>query len=238
MPRARIASDLDDTLISTSPLYHQAIWTCGEIIHRVLGSASPYPIKVLDLQREIDLELMKEYDYNPERFPRSWELTYRRLAVDAGQVVDDDVVELLLDVARRFKQGPFTPTAGVIETLNQLQREGHELFCVTGGCQAEELQHRKLRDSGLDKYFPDLIITDGDKTPALRKLFQGVSRTVMVGDSLDHDILPALAVGAIGVLVRSQSWTSYRPASELDPSQYHVIKTLTELPALLATFWK
>lgn len=91
---------------------------------------------------------------------------------------------------------------GAIETLEALKQRGHKMSLLTNGF--EEIQHIKVESSGLSKYFEGLLTSDalGYKKPnpeifhlALRKMGVNASDSVMLGDSLEADILGAKTVG-------------------------------------------
>lgn len=90
---------------------------------------------------------------------------------------------------------------GTIDALDYLQ-EKYQLHIITNGF--DEVQHRKITHSGLSTYFKHVITSDKFKInkpdPAI--FFQALeltqaqaSESVMIGDDLNNDILPAIEIG-------------------------------------------
>lgn len=88
-----------------------------------------------------------------------------------------------------------------IEILNYLA-PNYKLHIVTNGFQ--EIQDKKLRNSGIDRYFSQVINSEmaGTKKPdplifqlALSKANTVPEKSIMIGDSIEADILGAKAVG-------------------------------------------
>ena len=91
---------------------------------------------------------------------------------------------------------------GAIEMLETLKQRGHKMSLLTNGF--EEIQHIKVESSGLSNYFEEVLTSDalGYKKPnpeifklALQKMGVNASDSVMLGDSLEADIIGAKTVG-------------------------------------------
>lgn len=107
------------------------------------------------------------------------------------------------DIATLMSEGlalchiPTTPLPGVKTTLELLHERGHRLVLFTKG----ELQDQqnKLEGSGLAPLFDHVEITTTktatEFTALCAKLGVRPADTVMIGNSLSHDIAPALAAG-------------------------------------------
>lgn len=227
-----IGLDLDDTLLPTAREYHRAMWQCGAIIDNVLGERSPHPKDIIDFQQRTDITLIEREGFKPDRFPTSWVMTLDHFAHLCNVAVPTAVSQAVFEAAQRFCQGPFRPFPGVLRTLTRLREGGHELHCISAGIGAESLQHRKLREADLTDFFRTITITGADKTPAMERVFNDRrERSVMVGDSKRHDILPAIALGVTAVWVPSSSWSFAQ--ADVDPSTHYTIHHLTELPGLI-----
>lgn len=96
---------------------------------------------------------------------------------------------------------------GTLETLEVLKRMNYKMHIITNGF--SEVQHIKLRSSGLNDFFEVVLCSDvhGFSKPDV-KIFQIAleqtgakpSDSVMIGDHLEVDVLGANAVGIQGVL--------------------------------------
>ena len=90
---------------------------------------------------------------------------------------------------------------GVVEILDYLILK-YKLHIITNGF--EEVQHKKLKNSGIDHYFSTVTTSEevGLKKPnpkvfltALNKANSFPTQSVMIGDSLEADILGANNIG-------------------------------------------
>lgn len=230
MEPLELGFDLDDTLIPNAYSYNRPMWQCGLIISKALGYKSPYPVDLLKLHYEVDSGMVQSHGLSQDRFPESWVRTYEIVCERARVAPRANVKRLLHGTAAQFREGPYKPFRGVKRTLILLRGMKHRLHLITAG--DARLQERKIKESGLGPMFHSIAITDVDKRPALAKI-AGASprRAVMVGDSKKSDILPAIELGMIAVHVPSQTWAFAN--ADVDPSKYHVIESVTELPALL-----
>ena len=89
-----------------------------------------------------------------------------------------------------------------IEVLEYLIDKKYKLHLITNGF--EVTQHCKLKNSGLDKYFIEVITSEGSNSLkphkeifdyAFQKANAVPEESIMLGDSIDVDILGAMNVG-------------------------------------------
>lgn len=226
-----IGLDLDDTLIPTAREYHRVMWQCGAIIDAALGVRSPHPKDIIDVQQRTDMASIPVHGYAIQRFGDSWVHTYQHFAREFAVEVDPAVVVQLRECALGFTRGPFIPFSGAQETLAQLEAAGHELHCITACEGAEGFQYQKIFLSGLSPYFTSVRMTSSDKTQAMRDVFVDPERSIMVGDSKLHDIVPALALGVHAVWIPSTSWSFLH--ADIDSSTHGTIRSIQELPEYL-----
>ncbi len=95
-----------------------------------------------------------------------------------------------------------------IETLEYLVQKNYRLHMITNGF--EKTQHSKLKNSGLDKYFTEVITSEGSNSLkphkeifdyAFQKAGANPSESIMIGDSLEVDIQGAMNAGIDQVFV-------------------------------------
>ena len=152
--------------------------------------------------------------------------------------VPGTVIAEILAAGRELLTYPVETLPYVDAALDQLQQT-HRLILVTKGDIFD--QERKLAASGLADYFAAIEIV-ADKNPATyARIFErhtdGAARTVMVGNSLRSDILPALEAGAYAVYVPHDLTWSYEHAEEPSGhSRYACIPHLGALAEALAQF--
>jgi len=160
-----------------------------------------------------DLELFhKNYIMHNEKlweryrkgFIKQDELRVKRmmLCLMDFKVANDELAREMSDL---FLQ--LLPTRTIIfpdtkEVLQYLTDKGYKLHLITNGF--EEVQHNKLRHSGLDVFFNEVITSEGSKSLkpnkeifeyALQAANASIHESIMLGDSLDVDILGAMNFG-------------------------------------------
>lgn len=88
------------------------------------------------------------------------------------------------------------------EVLDYLNDKGYQLHLITNGF--EKTQHSKLKNSGLDGYFKEVITSEGSNSLkphreifeyAFQKTKAAPQKSIMIGDSIDVDILGAVNAG-------------------------------------------
>ena len=94
------------------------------------------------------------------------------------------------------------------EILDYLKNKNYPLFLITNGF--NEIQTRKLVNSGLDKYFDYMITSEASNSLKPNKeIFEyalvntkaTIAESIMIGDNLDADIMGAQNVGIDTVFV-------------------------------------
>jgi putative hydrolase of the HAD superfamily len=97
---------------------------------------------------------------------------------------------------------PVETLPGVRETLEELT-QSHRLVLITKGDLFD--QERKLAASGLGELFDAIEIVSDKRVDTYRRIFErhgdGPERSMMVGNSLKSDIVPAIEAGGWGVYV-------------------------------------
>jgi putative hydrolase of the HAD superfamily len=89
-----------------------------------------------------------------------------------------------------------------IEILDQLTEKNYQLHLITNGF--EKTQHSKLQSSGLDKYFIEVITSEGSNSLkpkkeifdyAFQKAGAKPGESIMIGDTMEVDILGGMNAG-------------------------------------------
>lgn len=89
-----------------------------------------------------------------------------------------------------------------IELLDYLAGKDYQLHLITNGF--EKTQHSKLQNSGLDQYFKKVITSEGSNSLkphkeifdyALRQTGAKTGNSIMIGDTIDVDVLGAFNAG-------------------------------------------
>jgi len=162
---------------------------------------------------------------------RQDELRIKRMALSLldFKIADDDLTrrmssEFLDLLPTRTILFPYTR-----EILQYLSDKKYQLHLITNGF--EKVQHSKLRYSGLDKYFGEVITSEGSNSLkpnreifeyAFRKTKASPESSIMLGDTPDVDIQGAINAGIDQVLINHTGISS-------DISATYVVSNLKEL---------
>ena len=164
-------------------------------------------------------------------FIKQEELRVKRmwLALLDFKIADD---KLAKDLSVRFLD--LLPTRTIlfpyaIEILEYLTNKKYELHLITNGF--EKTQHNKLKYSGLDKYFKEVITSEGSNSLkptkeifdfAFHKTGASPAESIMLGDSIDVDIIGAMKAGIDQVFINHLN-------IEIDVKPTYVVRSLKEL---------
>jgi len=89
-----------------------------------------------------------------------------------------------------------------LETLKYLRDSAYSIHLITNGF--EEIQHLKLKNSGIDNFFTEVITSEGSNSMkpkkeifdyALKKAGALQQNSIMIGDSMELDIQGAINAG-------------------------------------------
>lgn len=151
-------------------------------------------------QGKIDKEFLKNERF---RLPlRDYGIEDERLAHDLGESYTDHAARLVALV-------PHT-----MEVLTYLKEKGYKTHLITNGFL--EVQTIKMQASGLDKMIDVSIVSEevGFKKPdhrifhsALEKTGATVENSVMIGDDLAVDIIPAREIGMFHIYFNRKNKT-------------------------------
>lgn len=121
-----------------------------------------------------------------------------------------------------------------IEILDYLTQKGYPIHLITNGF--EKTQHMKIRNSGIDHYFQEMITSEqaGIMKPhaaifeyALKTTGAKATESIMIGDTLEVDILGALNAGIDAAYVHAE----VPEGSKVKPT--YILKDLGELKDIL-----
>ena len=218
--------DLDDTLLD---------FTAGEAsaLSRAFRLSGIRPIPaVLERYHVINLsqwELLEEGKLTRDQvLTRRFDLLFAELGVTCSS-------RRVCDLYEGFLAEEHTLLPGARELLEELAPR-YELYLASNG--AAEVQHRRLEESGLNRYFRKIFISEevGFNKPD-RRFFDGCFAAVpgfdpaaalMVGDSLTSDIRGGRDAG-----LRTCWFDPKGRPSRPDIVPDHRITALAQLPALL-----
>jgi putative hydrolase of the HAD superfamily len=136
------------------------------------------------------------------RLKRMW------LALLDFQIADEALAKQMSELFLQLLPTRTILFPDTMEVLTYLEEKGYHLHLITNGF--EETQHCKLRSCGLDRFFKVVVTSEcSNSLKPQREIFEyamnktgaTVEESLMIGDTLDVDVLGALNVGMHAVHV-------------------------------------
>jgi putative hydrolase of the HAD superfamily len=146
------------------------------------------------------------------------------------------VLRKLIELGRDIAAHPIEILPGVRETLHAVA-ERYRIILITKGDLMD--QEQKLARSDLGHLFQAVEIVS-DKSPAVyERLFSrhgdGPARSMMVGNSLKSDVVPAIEAGGWGIFIpHALTWTAEHAEPPRDSPRFRQVERIDQLPGLLA----
>jgi putative hydrolase of the HAD superfamily len=149
--------------------------------------------------------------------------------------VPASIIREILEAGREMLSHPVETLPHVRETLGQLT-DSYQMILITKGDLFD--QERKLAQSGLGDLF-DAVEIVSDKTVATyERIFarhgDGPARSMMVGNSLKSDVVPAIQAGSWGVYVpHGLTWALEHAEPPVAEPRFKQVAHLGELLGLI-----
>lgn len=221
--------DGDDTLWRTQPLYEAAK---EEFFTLMEGLGLCREELRAELER-IDVTRVSELGYSRDRFPGSMVATCRHLLRERGAPYRARVLRAVRQIGRQVFEKTAPSIDGAAYTLSALSRR-YKLVLATKGDRS--VQTRRVKESGLERYFRNVYFLPEKDVAALRTIVREVEldpgRSWAVGNSVRSDILPALGVGLRAVLIPCETWR-HEASMEKIPDGVIVLRCIKELLTVL-----
>lgn len=227
--------DMDNTLIETQQIYIDAenrfadfMLSCG--VHDKSED-------VVERLRARQIEIFDHYGYGKELLPQAYEDVLKEYVPDA----DAGEIAHARDMAYNVYRTEAKIKTGAQDALRALADAGLDLYLITVG----DLDVQKNRVAALPfkHMFRDVFVVE-DKNPqvyaeALAKAGLKGEETVMIGDSLKSDIVPARKNGMEAIHIPAVNWHGREMAGQTLPEGASAQHTITAAAAdVVARFGK
>lgn len=218
-----IAFDADDTLWVNEPHFQEAERQFCALLedflpqHTVSRELLKTEIKNLDL-----------YGYGVKSFMLSMIETAMNVT---AKNVSLDVIEKAIQFGRELLEKPVELLDGVEEVLSALHGR-YRLVMATKGDLLD--QERKLKKSGLERFFHHIEIMSDKKEADYRKLLRHLDIApeafLMIGNSIKSDVLPVLEIGGHGIHVPYHTtWEHEKVEVKIDNPRFRQVSHIREI---------
>lgn len=223
-----IAFDADDTLWVNEPYFQKAEHEFCALLENYL----PQHMVSKELF-ETEMNNLSLYGYGVKGFILCMIETASRIS--AGQL-SLNTINKIIAIGQDLLKMPIELLEGVEDTLIRLSAR-YKLIVATKGDLLD--QERKLKNSGLQKYFHHVEIMSNKKNEDYIKLLSKIEcpaeNFIMIGNSINSDVLPVLELGGQAIHVPYHvTWTHEQASDEIKPSNFLQVESLDQLlPVLL-----
>ena len=222
-----IAFDADDTLWHSERVFKLTEERFAALLADYLDSEGLSRRLLETEKRNLDF-----YGYGRKGFVLS--MIETAIDVTDGKV-PTAILKDLIDLGRDMAAHPIEILPDVRETLEAVA-ERYRILLITKGDLLD--QEQKLARSGLGELFQAVEIVS-DKSPlTYRRIFtrhgDGPERSMMVGNSLKSDVVPAIEVGSWGIFIpHPLTWALEHTDAPKDAPRFRQIERIAELSRLL-----
>lgn len=197
--------DADDTLWGVEELYDTQR---GKFVSLMKAQGlGPGPI-VEQLAKDIDKQKYAVLGTSRLRFPQSLEETYLGRCKELNRPLYDSIARQARQIGEEVFKLPAIEYPAVQPMLSKLS-EHHKLYLWTQG--DRDVQERRLKECHLAELFDGRVVVTEEKTAsALRRQIKdwnlNPDETWMIGNSVESDINPAIAIGLHAVWIPHATW--------------------------------
>ncbi len=219
-----IGFDADDTLWVNESYFRETEKKFWKIINN--GASLEATTKELF---NIEIGNIPLYGYGTKGFTLS--MIEAALKITKGEISSQQI-DAILELGKSQIQQEVELIDGVEEVLNTLSKK-YKLVVATKGDLLD--QERKLKQSGLEKYFQHVEVMTDKKEENYNRLLQRLnidsSQFLMVGNALKSDVLPVVKLGGKAVHIPFHTTWVYEEINkeERDKIDYKKLDSIREL---------
>lgn len=222
-----LAFDADDTLWENEPYFREVEDRFAELMENYL----PRHTTLRELLNT-EVQNIALYGYGIKAFILSMIETALRIS---DKTIPISAIEKIIALGREMLNKPIVLIPDVETVLKHAQGK-FKLVLATKGDLLD--QERKLKNSGLEKYFHHIEIMSEKKEADYAKLIRHLdiqpNEFAMVGNSLKSDVLPVLALGGMGIHVPFHTtWAHEHIEAEIKHEKFFQLSELKELIAFI-----
>ncbi|MFK5879766.1 MAG: HAD family hydrolase [Flavobacteriaceae bacterium] len=222
-----IALDADDTLWVNEPYFR-------EVEHRFSQLLLPY-----ETENKINQELYKKEIDNLELYGygvKGFVLSMVEAALEiSNNKISSKEIQQIINFGKEMLNKPIELLDGVEEVLKVLSPK-YKLILATKGDLLD--QERKLKKSGLHKYFDHIEVLSDKKKGNYQYLINFLevnpSEFLMIGNSLKSDVLPLVELNSNAIHIPYHTtWVHEEVTCQNDEDSYKTVQSLSDVLAFL-----
>jgi putative hydrolase of the HAD superfamily len=222
-----VAFDADDTLWGNEHYFRETENRFFELFQNYL----PQHTAARELLKT-EIDNLPLYGYGIKAFILSMIETAMRIS---DKTIPLDVIEKIIHEGKELLLKPVEIIDGVEDVLNALKGK-YRLVMATKGDLLD--QERKLRKSGLERYFHHIEIMSDKKEADYQKLIKHLdikpSEFLMIGNSLKSDVLPVLNIGGHAIHVPYHiTWEHEVVDSNIEHVNFRQAETILDIVKLI-----
>jgi putative hydrolase of the HAD superfamily len=230
MPARRLTTigfDADDTLWQNERFFRLTEKRFAALLDAHAGEE-----EILAKLLEAERRNLAAYGFGIKGFVLS--MIETAIEVTGGDVPSSAIADILA-AGREMLAHPIEPLPHARETLERLAGR-YRLVLITKGDLFD--QERKLAQSGLGELFDAVEIVSDKRAVTYARIFarhgDGAERSMMVGNSLMSDVVPAIEAGCWGIHVpHEMTWVLEHEEPPLHAPRFRQIPDLGELPGII-----
>lgn len=194
-----ICLDLDDTLIQTQENYEKVNNRLVTLLQKEVSRPSK---EIIERQCNIDINLIKTKGFSVDRFPFSWVQTFKYFL--GSKLFSEDII---YKEAQKVFSNKINLHNDAKRFLEKIRNENQEVWIVTHG--DISVQNKRIKD--IELQWVDRIFISKHKNLELYQSLrsQTSSELIMIGNSVRHDIIPAIEAGLTGIHIQRQNVWKY-----------------------------
>jgi putative hydrolase of the HAD superfamily len=204
-----ICLDLDDTLIQTQENYEKINNRLVALLQNEVFIPSE---EIIETHCKIDIDLIKTKGFSKDRFPTSWVQTFKYFL--GSKVFSEDIV---YQEAQKIFSNKINLHKDAKRFLKNIRSKNQEVWIVTHG--DFSVQNKRIKDIDL-QWVDRIVISEHKNLEFYQSLKSNTSsELIMIGNSVRHDIIPAIEAGFTGIHIQRQNVWKY----DVDQSNHNFL---------------
>lgn len=221
--------DLDATILASEQDYNLPQLECAKLITLDLGEKAPQVLDMIADTQEIRRKLLDNpHEINGTEFSQSWIHYYNDICELVGREPSSSVRSAIGVSTMTWFKKIYKMYDGVKDTLNQIKQQ--KILVTLGN---KDVQQYKIDSAHVYDCVNKIYIVNQKNVETYKKILEDMNldptTTIMVGDNLYTDILPAIENKIHGFHIRPKSRRRIEELEKLNLQNYTQISNFNEI---------